>query len=99
VFAFHQPTTIARWMREAQANPQAPTLRARLRQMPELITHGLRPNQIEAITGLEQSLAADRPRALIQMATGASKTYAVVNASHRLLKHAGARREAAKAAR
>lgn len=31
VFAFHQPTTVARWMREAQANPQAPTLRARLR--------------------------------------------------------------------
>ncbi|MGH3961800.1 MAG: DEAD/DEAH box helicase family protein [Pseudonocardiaceae bacterium] len=92
VFAFHQPTTVARWMREAQAYPQAPTLRARLRRMPELITHGLRPNQIEAITGLEQSLAADRPRALIQMATGAGKTYAVVNASYRLLKHAGARR-------
>ncbi len=92
VFAFHQPKTIARWLREAEANPQAPTLRARLRQMPELITHGLRPNQIEAITGLEQSLAADRPRALIQMATGAGKTYAVVNASYRLLKHAGARR-------
>ncbi|MGH3774865.1 MAG: DEAD/DEAH box helicase family protein [Pseudonocardiaceae bacterium] len=92
VFAFHQPTTVARWMREAQAYPQAPTLRARMRRMPELITHGLRPNQIEAITGLEQSLAADRPRALIQMATGAGKTYAVVNASYRLLKHAGARR-------
>lgn len=92
VFAFHQPTTIARWVREAKAYPRAPTLRARLRRMPELITHGLRPNQIEAITGLEQSLAADRPRALIQMATGAGKTYTMVNASSRLLKHAGARR-------
>ncbi|MGH3772658.1 MAG: DEAD/DEAH box helicase family protein, partial [Pseudonocardiaceae bacterium] len=92
VFSFHQPTTIARWMREAHANPQAPTLRARMRRMPELITHGLRPNQIEAITGLEQSLAADLPRALIQMATGAGKTHTVVNASYRLLKHAGARR-------
>lgn len=92
VFSFHQPATIARWMREAQANPQAPTVRARLRRMPELITHGLRPNQVEAITGLEQSLAADRPRALIQMATGAGKTYTVVNASYRLLKYAGARR-------
>ncbi|HWR45991.1 MAG TPA: type I restriction endonuclease, partial [Pseudonocardiaceae bacterium] len=71
VFAFHQPATIARWIREAEANPEAPTLRARLRRMPELITHGLRPNQVEAITGLEQSLAADHPRALIQMATGA----------------------------
>jgi type I restriction enzyme R subunit len=92
VFAFHQPATIARWMREARANPDAPTLRARLRRMPALITEGLRPNQVEAITGLEQSLAADRPRALIQMATGAGKTYTVVNASYRLLKHAGARR-------
>ena len=92
VFAFHQPATIARWIREAEANPEAPTLRARLRRMPELITHGLRPNQVEAITGLEQSLAADHPRALIQMATGAGKTYTVVNASYRLLKHAGARR-------
>jgi type I restriction enzyme R subunit len=92
VFSFHQPTTIARWMREAQANPQAPTLRARLRRMPELITHGLRPNQVEAITSLEQSLAADRPRALIQMATGAGKTYTVVNASYRLRQHTGARR-------
>jgi type I restriction enzyme R subunit len=26
VFAFHQPVTIARWIREANANPQAPTL-------------------------------------------------------------------------
>ena len=92
VFSFHRPTTIARWMREAETNPQAPTLRARLREMPELITDGLRPNQVEAITGLEQSLAEDRPRALIQMATGAGKTYTVVSASYRLLKHAGARK-------
>jgi type I restriction enzyme R subunit len=92
VFSFHQPATIARWIRDAQANPEAPTLRARLRRMPELITHGLRPNQIEAITGLEQSLAEDRPRALIQMATGAGKTYTVVNASYRLLKYAGVRK-------
>ncbi|MGH3857860.1 MAG: DEAD/DEAH box helicase family protein, partial [Pseudonocardiaceae bacterium] len=92
VFSFHQPATIARWIREAEANPQAPTFRARLREMPELVTDDLRPNQVEAITGLEQSLAEDRPRALIQMATGAGKTYTVVNASYRLLKHAGARR-------
>ena len=73
VFSFHQPTTIARWIREATANPQAPTLRARLRRMPSLLTDGLRPNQIDAIIGLEQSLAEDRPRALIQMATGAGR--------------------------
>ena len=92
VFSFHQPRTLARWMREADARPQAPTLRARLRQLPELDTMGLRPAQIEAITALEASLAADRPRALIQMATGAGKTYTVVTETYRLLRYAGAKR-------
>jgi type I restriction enzyme, R subunit len=92
VFSFHQPSTIARWMRETEANPNAPTLRARFQRMPELETADLRPAQVEAITGLEESLAQDRARALIQMATGAGKTYTVVNESYRLLKHAGAKR-------
>ena len=46
---------------------------------------------MHAITGLEQSLAQDRPRALIQMATGAGKTFIACTFSHRLIKHAGAR--------
>ena len=37
---------------------------------------------------LETSLAADRPRALIQMATGADKTFTACTFSHRLLQHA-----------
>lgn len=92
VFSFHQPTTIARWMRDAEANPETPTLRARFQRMPNLLEDGLRPAQIDAITGLEQSLAQDHARALIQMATGAGKTYTVVNESYRLLKYAGAKR-------
>ena len=40
-----------------------------------LATRGMRDCQIEAITGLEQSFAENRPRALIHMATGAGKTY------------------------
>ena len=52
----------------------------------------LRPAQIEAVKGLERSLARDDPRALIQMATGAGKTYTVVASSYRLLKHARATR-------
>lgn len=86
VFAFHQPATLHAWLREAD------TLRARLRQMPPLETAGLRDCQIDAITGLETSLADDRPRALIQMATGAGKTFTACNFSWRLLKHAKARR-------
>ena len=92
VFAFHRPETLARWMREANDDPAAPSLRTRLRRMPELATDGLRPAQIEAVSGLEKSLANDEPRALIQMATGAGKTFTAVTASYRLLKHARANR-------
>ena len=92
VFSFHRPESIARWMRAADDRPDAPTLRARLRQLPSLIEDELRPAQVEAITGLEQSLADDRPRALIQMATGAGKTFTMVTETYRLLRHAGARK-------
>ncbi|WP_042383852.1 type I restriction endonuclease subunit R [Streptacidiphilus melanogenes] len=92
VFAFHRPETIAAWMRRADERPETPTFRAGLREMPTLQRNGLRPAQVEAITGLESSLAMDRPRALIQMATGAGKTYTAVSQTYRLLKHARARR-------
>jgi type I restriction enzyme R subunit len=92
VFSFHQPQTMARWMREAEASPHAPTLRARLWIMPALLADGLRPAQVDAINGLEHSLAEDRPRALIQMATGAGKTFTMVTETYRLLRHAGAKR-------
>ncbi|MDG4833605.1 DEAD/DEAH box helicase family protein [Solwaraspora sp. WMMD1047] len=92
VFAFHRPESLARWMREADEEPAAPTLRARLRRLPELDTEGLRPAQAEAVRGLERSLAADHPRSLIQMATGAGKTFTAVTASYRLLRHARANR-------
>ncbi|WP_326555422.1 DEAD/DEAH box helicase family protein [Micromonospora sp. NBC_01813] len=92
VFAFHRPETLARWMREAADDPAAPTLRARLRQLPPLAEDGLRQAQIDAVRGLEGALAADRPRSLIQMATGAGKTYTAVTSSYRLLRHAKATR-------
>ncbi|MFI2430760.1 DEAD/DEAH box helicase family protein [Streptomyces sp. NPDC018693] len=93
VFAFHRPETLAAWMKRADEEPETPTFRAALRtSMPLLETHGLRMAQVDAITGLEGSLAADRPRALIQMATGAGKTFTAVTETYRLLRHAGARR-------
>ncbi|MGW0731634.1 DEAD/DEAH box helicase family protein [Streptomyces sp. NPDC002851] len=92
VFSFHRPETISRWMRRADEEPQAPTLRSGLRQLPTLDTDGLRLAQIDAISGLEKSLGQDRPRALIEMATGAGKTYTAVAQTYRLLKHAKARR-------
>jgi hypothetical protein len=93
VFTFHRPETLAAWMRYADEHPDAPTFRAALRtSMPLLETHGLRMAQVEAITGLEASLAVDKPRALIQMATGAGKTFTAVTDTYRLLRNAGARR-------
>ena len=69
LFAFHRPETLLEWLQ------QPDTLRARLAAMPPLDVSGLRDCQIEAITGLERSLAQDKPRALIQLATGAGKTF------------------------
>ena len=48
--------------------------------------------QIEAVTCLEASLAQDKPRALIQMATGSGKTFTAINAIYRLIKFGKAKR-------
>jgi type I restriction enzyme R subunit len=68
VFAFHKPEMFLGWL------AQGDTLRARLRNMPPLITEGLRECQIEAIRNLDGSFAEAKPRALIQMASGSGKT-------------------------
>ena len=60
--------------------------------MPILIEEGLWSAQITAIKNLEKSLAEDRPRALIQMATGSGKTFTAITTIYRLLKFAKARR-------
>ena len=86
VFAFHRPETLAEWLSQKE------TLRQRLRNLPPLITDGLRDCQIESINNLERSFADDRPRALIQMASGSGKTYTAVNFVYRLIKFANAKR-------
>ena len=86
VFAFHKPETLKAWLL-ADA-----TLRQRLDDMPVLDNGTLRKCQIDAIHGLERSLADDKPRSLIQMATGAGKTFTACTFSWRLLKHANASR-------
>ena len=80
VFNFHRPDTLARWMRDTQS------VRGRLQALPPLNPEGLRNCQINAITNLETSLKLDKPRALIQMATGSGKTFTAITASYRLLK-------------
>jgi type I restriction enzyme R subunit len=89
VFAFHTPEHLLELVQ------QPDTLRARLKALPgahTLVTAPLRDCQIDAITKLEKSLAENRPRALLQMATGSGKTYTAVTQAYRLIKHAGAKR-------
>ncbi|MGE0308306.1 MAG: DEAD/DEAH box helicase family protein, partial [Acidimicrobiia bacterium] len=60
--------------------------------MPPLDDRNLWGKQGPAIRNLEESLAANRPRALIQMATGSGKTFTAANIAYRLIKYAGAKR-------
>jgi len=86
LFHFHQPATLKNWLEQEE------TLRARLQHLPALNVSGLRRCQIEAITGLEDSLKQAKPRALLQMATGSGKTFTAVTEIYRLAKFAKAKR-------
>jgi type I site-specific restriction endonuclease len=63
-----------------------------MQHMPPLEEKGLWPAQGKAIKNLEKSLADNRPRSLIQMATGSGKTFTAISFVYRLIKFAGARR-------
>jgi type I restriction enzyme, R subunit len=101
VFSFHKPETLADWLEVGKqliaADPPADygnrkgTFLARVQQMPQLIDD-LWPPKPQAIMKLEQSLRENRPRSLVQMATGSGKTLLAIVLSYRLLKFAGARR-------
>ena len=93
VFNFHRPETIKKWLAQGES------LRARLQHIPPLNPDHLPAKELHlrdcqeiAIANLETSFKADRPRALIQMATGAGKTYTAITAMYRLLKYADAKR-------
>ena len=86
VFTFHRPETFKDWMLAPRS------FRAGIAALPPLDPAGLRDCQTDAIISLEASLKADRPRALVQMATGAGKTFTAITQVYRLLKHAAARR-------
>ena len=86
VFSFHRPETLRDWVKRDKS------LRRRLLDLPALQTDGLRDCQINAITRLETSFKENRPRALIQMATGSGKTFTAITAIYRLLKYAKAKR-------
>lgn len=87
LFHFFQPQQLAEWLAATS------TFRGRLATaMPALPEAGLRECQITAVTGLEKSLAQNRPRSLVHMATGAGKTFTAITSVYRLLKFGGAKR-------
>jgi type I restriction enzyme, R subunit len=86
IFWFYRPETLAEWLQKEKS------LRGRLLDIPQLNETGLRPAQIKAINNLEQSFKKNKPKALIQMATGAGKTFTACTFVYRLLEHAKAKR-------
>ncbi|HYX32756.1 MAG TPA: DEAD/DEAH box helicase family protein [Oligoflexus sp.] len=86
IFSFHRPEKLHSWVKEGR------TLRSRVQDLSNLDQAGLRECQFKAITNLEMSFKANRPRALVQMATGAGKTFTAITSVYRLLKFAKAKR-------
>lgn len=86
VFSFHRPETLFEWVH------QPDTLRNNMKHFPPLDVKGFRKCQINAINNLEKSFADNRPKALVQMATGAGKTFTAITASYRLLKYGNMKR-------
>ena len=81
VFSFHRPETL-------KALLKAPdTIRNNMKHFPKLDTTGFRDCQVKAINNLDISFAENRPKALVQMATGAGKTFTAITAVYRLLKY------------
>ncbi|MCX4662924.1 DEAD/DEAH box helicase family protein [Streptomyces uncialis] len=95
VSGFHQPRTLARWQREAEADSAAPTYRAR--QAAYLLWQDegfdqLRVAQHGAVQAIEQALAAGQRRALVHMATGSGRSFTGVFTAYRQLRYARASR-------
>ncbi|MEI6579865.1 MAG: DEAD/DEAH box helicase family protein, partial [Eubacteriales bacterium] len=86
LFSFHRPETLEKWLKAED------TLRNNLKKSIPFDDTGFRDCQTRAIQNLEESFAQNKPRALVQMATGAGKTFTAVTAVYRLLKYAKAKR-------
>ena len=102
VFAFYKPAGLAKLLEIAETDMAAEaaadyldrgrTFLARMQSMPPLIEEGLWGKQAEAVKNIEASLKDNRPRSLLQMATGSGKTFTAITQIYRLIKFGGARR-------
>lgn len=81
VFSFHRPETLLALLK------QPDTIRNNMKRFPEFDPTGFRKCQITAIENLDASFADNRPKSLVQMATGAGKTFTAITAAYRLLKY------------
>lgn len=81
VFSFHRPETLLALLK------QPDTIRNNMKRFPKFDPTGFRKCQITAIKNLDASFADNRPKALVQMATGAGKTFTAITAAYRLLKY------------
>lgn len=81
VFSFHRPETLSALLK---AND---TIRNNMKSFPKLDETGFRKCQVTAINNLDISFSENRPKALVQMATGAGKTFTAITAAYRLLKY------------
>ena len=80
VFSFYRPETLLALLAKDD------TIRNNMKRFPAFDTTGFRKCQITAIRNLDASFADNRPKALVQMATGAGKTFTAITAAYRLLK-------------
>ena len=90
VFAFHRPEALLGWVEKYTAPQAVETITeyanrngnflSRIQHMPPLIDD-IWPPKPQAIMNLEQSLRDNRPRSLIQMATGTGKTFSPLSSS------------------
>ena len=81
VFSFHRPEHLKSLLQASD------TIRNNMKHFPILDTAGFRECQINAINNMDVSFADNRPRALVQMATGAGKTFTAITEAYRLLKY------------
>ena len=81
VFSFHRPETLAALLK------QPDTLRNNMKHFPPSDTTGFSQCDVTAIQNLDASFAHNKPRALVQMATGAGKTFTAITSVYRLLKY------------
>ena len=81
VFSFHRPEYLESLLQASD------TIRNNMKHFPPLDPVGFRDCQINAINNIDVSFADNRPRALVQMATGAGKTFTAITEAYRLLKY------------